>query len=416
MLDEVECRAREAKNAAATLATCGAERKNAALAAVSGELALRSEEIAQANRADLAAAREQGLADNMLDRLTITPARLQAMQDGVRQVIALPDPVGRIIDGFTRPNGLQISKVRVPLGVVAIIYESRPNVTVDAAALTIKSGNAAVLRGGSESIRSNIALTSAIQAGLCAAGLPPSAVSLVETTDREAARRLMTLNGLIDCLIPRGGASLIRAVVENATVPVIETGTGNCHVYIDSAADPEKAVAILINAKTQRTSVCNAAESLLVHRDLEETLLPVLGQKLRETGVEIRGDDAVCRRLPYAIPASESDWYEEYNSLTISAAVVDNVEAAIAHINKYGTRHSDAIVTEDYAASQKFVDGVDSAAVYVNASTRFTDGFEFGFGAEIGISNQKIHARGPMGLEELTTYKYVVRGNGQIRQ
>jgi len=413
---EVESKARLAKEAASVLSTAGSERKDLALSKIIEQLGAREKEILAANLRDVEAARDKGLPENMIDRLTITPDRLETMKAGIRQVISLTDPIGKVIDGCTRPNGLQITKVRVPLGVIGIIYESRPNVTVDAAALTIKSGNAAVLRGGSESIQSNIALTAAIQAGIEDAGLPRAAVSLIETTDREAARRLMTLNGLIDCLIPRGGASLIQAVVKNATVPVIETGTGNCHVYVDSAADPDKAVAIVINAKTQRSSVCNAAESLLVHHDLVETLLPRLGRALRDKGVELRGDASVLATLPYAVPASEQDWFEEYNALIMSVAAVTGVEEAIAHINKYGTHHSDAIVTEDYAAAQKFTDGVDSAAVYVNASTRFTDGFEFGFGAEIGISNQKIHARGPMGLTELTTYKYIVRGTGQIRQ
>ncbi|HEY3328756.1 MAG TPA: glutamate-5-semialdehyde dehydrogenase [Capsulimonadaceae bacterium] len=414
-IKEVEAKANAAKAAASKLATASTELKNAALLAMVDELEARKAEIFDANARDLSAARDKGIRSNMIDRLTITEKRLRDMQEGLRQVAVLRDPVGEVLSGFRRPNGLQVTKVRVPIGVIGIIYEARPNVTVDAAALTVKSGNAVVLRGGSEALYTNIALTDALQAALTTAGLPPASVSLVETADREAARHLMTLNGVIDCLIPRGGASLIRTVLETATVPVIETGTGNCHVYLDRDADPKKAISILLNAKTQRTSVCNAAESMLIHRDVVNLLLPVAGQELRDKGVEIRGDADVCAALPYAVPATDADWYEEYNDLIISAKVVESVEEAVAHINKYGTHHSDAIVTEDYAAAQTFTDGVDSAAVYVNASTRFTDGFEFGFGAEIGISNQKLHARGPMGLEELTTYKYIIRGNGQVR-
>jgi len=326
----------------------------------------------------------------------------------------LTDPVGVVIGGGTRPNGLQITKLRVPLGVIGIIYESRPNVSIDAGALCLKSGNAAILRGGSEAINSNIALVDTMRNAIESVGLPRDAVQLIESTDRAAARRLMTLNGFVDCLIPRGGASLIRTVVENATVPVIETGTGNCHVYVDRSADLDKAVVITINAKVQRPSVCNAAETLLVHRDLAAAFLPVVGAALIGAGVEIRGDDTVCRTIPQAIIAGESDWYEEYNALVLAVKVVDSLDDAVQHVTKYGTKHTEAIVTEDYDAAQEFTDRIDAAAVYVNASTRFTDGFQFGMGAEIGISNQKLHARGPMGLEELTTYKYVIRGNGQI--
>jgi glutamate-5-semialdehyde dehydrogenase len=330
-------------------------------------------------------------------------------------VAGLPDPIGTILSGWRRPNGLQISKMRVPLGVIGIIYESRPNVTVDAAAICLKSGNAALLRGGSEAIHSNVALAHILQDALQSVGLPRACVQLIESTDRAAARRLMTLNEYVDCLIPRGGASLIKTVVETATVPVIETGTGNCHIYVDKDADFDMAAEIVLNAKVQRPSVCNSAETLLVHQDIAQTFLPIVGAKLRAAGVELRADARARVFLPDSLAATEQDWYEEYNTLTLAVKVVDDLGAAVTHINTYGTRHSEAIITENYAAAQEFTDGVDCAAAYVNASTRFTDGGEFGFGAEIGISNQKLHARGPMGLEELTTYKYIVRGSGQIR-
>ncbi len=412
---EVESKAKSAQIASRTLARAGSQRKNDALHRIAESLGRNSDAILAANALDVAKAREKGSADYYIDRLTLTPKRIADMQEGVRQVAALPDPIGEILGGWVRPNGLQLSKVRVPLGVIGIIYESRPNVTVNAASLCIKSGNATVLRGGSETIESNKALASLMQDALEAAGLPRSSVELVETTDRAAARHLMTMNRYVDCLIPRGGASLIRTVVETSTVPVIETGTGNCHIYVDRAADQEMATRIVINAKTQRPSVCNAAESLLIHRQIAAEYLPRVGAALREKGVEIRGDETVTQILPYAKAASEQDWGEEFLALIMSVKVVDGVQDAIDHINKYGTKHTEAIITEDYAASQEFIDGVDSAGVFVNASTRFTDGFEFGFGAEIGISNQKLHARGPMGLAELTSYKYVGRGNGQIR-
>jgi glutamate-5-semialdehyde dehydrogenase len=414
-IEEVEAKAGAAKAAAAELGVASSEVKNAALTAMIRQLESRKSEIVAANAKDIEAARARGTKENLIDRLTLTEKRIVDMQEGLAQVRSLPDPIGEVLGGFRRPNGLLITKTRVPIGVIGIIYESRPNVTVDAAALTVKSGNAVVLRGGSESIHSNIALASALRAALEEVGLPADSVTLIETTDREAVKRLMTLNGVIDCLIPRGGASLIQSVVKNSTVPVIETGAGNCHVYIDKGANLEKAVSLTVNSKTQRTSVCNSAESLLVHKDAAQSILPAVGEALRDKGVELRGDKAACSILPYAIPAVDSDWAEEYNALIMSVKVVDSIDEAIAHINKYGTHHSDTIITEDYNASEKFVAGVDSAAVYVNVSTRFTDGFEFGFGAEIGISNQKLHARGPMGLPELTTYKYIIRGDGQIR-
>lgn len=413
---EVEDKGRDAKAAARQLATAGTDAKNVALLAMVDALQQSETAIIDANSRDLAAARDKGMTPHLVERLTLNATRIADMANGLQQVAALPDPIGAVLSGWRRPNGLQITKIRVPLGVIGIIYESRPNVTVDAAALCLKSGNAALLRGGSESIHSNIALAHVLQDALERANLPRTAIQLIENTDRAAARRLMTLNGFVDCLIPRGGASLIKTVVENATVPVIETGTGNCHVYADKDADLKMALEITLNAKVQRPSVCNSAETLLVHQDIAAEFLPLVGQKLAEAGVEVRGDDRTRAYLPNAVVATEEDWYTEYNALILAVKVVGSLDDAVAHINTYGTQHSEAIITENYAAAQVFTDGVDCAAVYVNASTRFTDGFEFGFGAEIGISNQKLHARGPMGLEELTTYKYVVRGSGQIRQ
>ena len=414
-IEEVEDKARAAKAAAQTLSTAGTSAKNAALQAMAGALHDSQDVILEANGRDVAAGYDRGLTPHLIERLTLTPKRLDEMREGLLQVAALPDPVGVVLSGWRRPNGLQITKTRVPIGVIGIIYESRPNVTVDAAALCLKSGNAALLRGGSEAIHSNVALARALQDAIESVGLPRACVQLIESTDRAAARHLMTLNGLVDCLIPRGGASLIKTVVETATVPVIETGTGNCHVYVDKDADLDMASSIILNAKVQRPSVCNSAETLLVHRDVAQEFLPRVGAQLREAGVELRADGLALALLPQAVEAAEQDWSEEFNALILAVRVVDNLDAAIAHVNTYGTRHSEAVVTENYAAAQAFTDGVDCAAVYVNASTRFTDGFEFGFGAEIGISNQKLHARGPMGLEELTTYKYVVRGSGQVR-
>ena len=414
-VEEVEDKGRAAKAAARTLATAGMEAKNAALQAMAAALGASQDAILEANGRDIAGATERGLTPPMIERLTLNPKRIGEMQAGLEQVATLPDPIGAVLSGWRRPNGLQISKVRVPLGVVGIIYESRPNVTVDAAAICLKSGNAALLRGGSEAIHSNVALAHVLQEALQSVGLPRACVQLIESTDRAAARRLMTLNEYVDCLIPRGGASLIKTVVETATVPVIETGTGNCHIYVDKDADFDMAVEIVLNARVQRPSVCNSAESLLVHQEAASAFLPLVGARLREAGVELRADDRARALLPGSIEATEQDWYEEFNALILAVKIVNSLDAAIEHINTYGTRHSEAIITESYAAAQTFTDGVDCAAVYVNASTRFTDGGEFGFGAEIGISNQKLHARGPMGLEELTTYKYIVRGNGQIR-
>ena len=414
-IEEVEDKGRAAKAAARALAIAGTNAKNAALLAMADALGAHQNAILEANARDIAGAKERGLTPHLVERLTLTPRRIGEMQTGLRQVAVLPDPIGAVLSGWRRPNGLQITKTRVPLGVIGIIFESRPNVTVDAAALCLKSGNAALLRGGSEAIHSNVALARVLQGALQAVGLPTACVQLIESTDRAAARRLMTLNESVDCLIPRGGASLIKTVIETATVPVIETGTGNCHVYVDKDADFAMAAEIVLNAKVQRPSVCNSAETLLVHRDVAAAFLPLVGRRLTEAGVEVRGDERTRALLPAAVEATEQDWYEEFNALVLAVKVVDSLEDALSHINTYSTRHSEAIITENYAASQAFTDGVDCAAVYVNASTRFTDGFEFGFGAEIGISNQKLHARGPMGLEELTTYKYIVRGQGQIR-
>jgi glutamate-5-semialdehyde dehydrogenase len=433
---EVEAKARAAKAASRRLATVGTRAKNDALRAMAEALRERAGEILDANARDLALAADKGVPPHMRDRLALNEKRVAGLHEGLRQVADLPDPIGTVLGGWRRPNGLQINKVRVPLGVLGIIYESRPNVTVDAAALALKSGNAAVLRGGSEAIHSNTALTRVISEAAERAGIPAGAISLIENTDRAAVRHLMTLNGLIDCLIPRGGASLIETVVKNATVPVIETGTGNCHVYIHGGADMDVAAKIVLNAKCSRPSVCNAAETLLIDHEVAvpwgvvrrldgttyENSFGTILQQLHAAGVEIRGcpttrEIAGTQAVGVPVtPATDADYFTEFNDLTLAVKVVASLEEAIDHINHYGTRHSEAIVTRDYAAAQRFADEVDAAAVYVNASTRFTDGYEFGFGAEIGISNQKLHARGPMGLEELTTVKYVVRGDGQVRE
>ncbi len=423
---EVEEKAEAAKNAARKLATVGVAVKNAALLAMADALDTHRTEILEANARDLSLAKDKGVAPHMMDRLTLNDKRIDAMREGLAQVAALPDPVGNVLSGWRRPNGLQINKVRVPLGVIGIIYESRPNVTVDAASLCLKAGNSVVLRGGSEAIHSNTALARIISAAAVGTGIPEGAISLIENTDRAAVRHLITLNRMVDCLIPRGGASLIETVVRMATVPVIETGTGNCHIYVDANAEFTMAKEIVVNAKCSRPSVCNALETLLLHSSMVDEwggeFIAALFADLAEHGVELR----VCERLYPLVSefpvlegkvklATDDDYYKEFNDLILAVRVVDSLEAAIAHIDQYGTRHSEAIITEDYKVAQQFVDEVDAAAVYVNASTRFTDGYEFGFGAEIGISNQKLHARGPMGLEELTTIKYVVRGSGQVR-
>lgn len=403
-----------AKAAAAVLRTAG-EKKRRALLEAAQALRAAAPEILAANAVDLAAARENGMRDAMLDRLTLTEARIEAMAQGVEDVAAQRDPVGRVLSGETRPNGLKIEKVTVPMGVIGIIFEARPNVTSDAAALCLMAGSAVILRGGKEAFHSNMAVTSVLQAALERAGLPRTAVQLVQDTSRESSREMMGLVGYLDLLIPRGGAGLIRAVVENARVPVIETGVGNCHVYVDESADIDMAAEIIFNAKTSRPSVCNAIETILVHEKIAEKALPAIAARLREKQVELRGDDRTRAILPEAVPASEADWETEYLDYILAVRVVDSLDEAVAHIARYSSGHSECIVTRDLRAAEAFTARVDSAAVYVNASTRFTDGGEMGLGAEIGISTQKLHARGPMGLNEIVSYKYVIRGDGQIR-
>lgn len=403
-----------AKKAAAVLRTAG-EKKRRALLEAAQALRAAAPEILAANAVDLAAARESGMRDAMLDRLMLTEARIEAMAQGVEDVAAQRDPVGRVLSGETRPNGLKIEKVTVPMGVIGIIFEARPNVTSDAAALCLMAGSAVILRGGKEAFHSNMAVTSVLQAALERAGLPRTAVQLVQDTSRESSREMMGLVGYLDLLIPRGGAGLIRAVVENARVPVIETGVGNCHVYVDESADIDMAAEIIFNAKTSRPSVCNAIETILVHEKIAERALPAIAARLREKRVELRGDDRTRAILPEAVPASEADWETEYLDYILAVRVVDSLDEAVAHIARYSSGHSECIVTRDLRAAEAFTARVDSAAVYVNASTRFTDGGEMGLGAEIGISTQKLHARGPMGLNEIVSYKYVIRGDGQVR-
>lgn len=390
--------------------------KDAALDAIANALIARADEIIAANDKDIAAAKEKGTRQAMIDRLTLTKERIEGIAEGVRQVKALSDPIGEVTKMWKRPNGLLIGQKRVPMGVIAIIYEARPNVTVDAAVLCLKTSNVCVLRGGSEAINSNVAIMKIMQEAAYGAGLPEGSLNIIEDTSRETATKLMQMNGYIDMLIPRGGKGLIKSVVENATVPVVETAAGNCHVYVDSSADMDMAVKIVLNAKVQRPSVCNAAETLLVDKKIADEFIPKVFKALKEKNVEIRADEASRKIYSDVNSADEEDYYTEYNDYIMAVKIVDGVDEAIAHINKYNTKHSEAIVTNDYKASQKFLNEVDAAAVYVNASTRFTDGFEFGFGAEIGISTQKMHARGPMGLEALTSIKYIIYGDGQIRE
>ena len=411
---EVRALAERASASAHSIALTTAEERNALLARVALELRTAKEEILTANKRDLAAAEENGVPRVMLDRLTLTEARLEAIACAAEALIALPDPLCGA-ESWERPGGISITRQKVPLGVVAIIYEARPNVTADAAALCLKSGNAVLLRGGKEAIASNRAVVTAIQRALTACGISPDVVGLVENTDRESANALMQLRGLVDVLIPRGGKGLIRTCVENSRVPVIETGAGNCHVYVDKAADLAMALTVTVNAKCQRPSVCNAAECLLVHRDVAADLLPRFYEATRAWNLEFRACPAALPHLPGATPATEEDYATEYNDYVMSVKVVDSVDEAIAHIARFGTRHSEAIITADDAAAARFAARVDAAAVYRNASTRFTDGEVFGFGAEIGISTQKLHARGPMGLDALTTVKYLVRGEGAVR-
>lgn len=405
-----------AKAAARPLQTAATETKNQALLKIADALLQNCAYILSENEKDLEAGRKNGMAPALLDRLALSEARVAGMAKGVADVAKLPDPVGAVLSEITRPNGLKIQKVAVPLGVIAVIFEARPNVTSDAAALCLKSGNAVILRGGKEAIHSNTAITKVMRDALRETELPEDCVQLVEDTSRESATALMRLNGYVDVLIPRGGAGLIRSVVENATVPVIETGVGNCHIYIDKDADIQMAVDITYNAKTSRVSVCNAAESLLVHKDIAEKVLPPLKAKLDEKNVELRGDEATRAILPGIKAATEEDYATEYLDYILSVHIVDSLEEAIDHIYRYSTGHSECIITENKAAAEKFLAEVDSAAVYHNASTRFTDGGEFGFGAEIGISTQKLHARGPLGLPQLTSVKYKIYGNGQRRE
>lgn len=406
---------KKAKEASYILGNLSSKDKNDALYAMADFLIENSKVIIEANKKDLETSRIKGTSESMLDRLALNEARIEGMANGLRQVAALEDPVGEVLGMWTRPNGLQIGKKRVPMGVIGIIYEARPNVTSDAAGLCFKSGNAVILRGGSEAINSNKAIAEALREGLKSVGLVEDAVQLVEDTSREVATEMMKLNDYIDVLIPRGGAGLIKAVVNNATVPVIETGTGNCHIYVDEDCDFEMAKNIIINAKTSRPSVCNAAEKLLINEKIAGKFMPIIFEALRENGVEIRGDESLKALDDSVILASEEEWYNEYLDYTIGVKIIKDIDEAINHINKFGSWHSEAIVTKSYEASQIFLQKVNAAAVYVNASTRFTDGEEFGFGAEIGISTQKLHARGPMGLKELTTIKYIIFGNGQIR-
>jgi glutamate-5-semialdehyde dehydrogenase len=413
-----------AKEAFKSLSHADTELKNAALLKMADSLTESMDSILQANSRDIARGREKGMSESLLDRLLLSEARIMGMADGLRQIASLEDPVGGVDKMWKRPNGITIGQMRVPLGVIGIIYEARPNVTVDATALCIKSGNAVILKGGSEAMESNKAIVKTISGACEAAGLPKGCISFIDTEDREAVNILLKLNKYVDVIIPRGSGSLINFVVQNSTVPVIQTGEGNCHIYVDESADLEMAADIVINAKTQRTGVCNAAETLLVHRGLAEEFLPLIAKRLFGKNVEIRADETSLETIRKAglgdagtlVPAVEKDWETEFLDLIIAVRVVDSLDEALDHIYRYSTKHSEVIVTNDYLNSQRFLREVDSAAVYVNASSRFTDGSEFGFGGEIGISTQKLHARGPMGLRELTTIKYIIYGEGQIRK
>ena len=404
----------KARAAARVLASAG-EKKDRALYRIAEAFRKESDTIRKANEQDLAAAKQNGMSQSLLDRLTLTPQRLESMAQGVEEVAAQPDPVGLVLEGGRRPNGLMIEKVTVPLGVIGMIYEARPNVTGDAAALCLKAGNAVILRGGKEAFHSNQAIANVMRGALQEAGLPEDCVQLVQDVSRQSAVEMMELTGYLDVLIPRGGAGLIQLVVKNARVPVIETGVGNCHVYVDQSANLEMAASIIENAKTSRPSVCNAIETILVHQAVAEKALPLIAEKLAPHYVELRGCERTRQILPQAVPATEEDWKTEYLDYILAVKVVDSLEEAMAHIATYGSGHSEAIVTDNYEAAETFLNTVDAAAVYVNASTRFTDGGQFGLGAEIGISTQKLHARGPMGLRQLTTTKFLVRGSGQIR-
>lgn len=406
---------KNAKEASYDLGIASTTEKNKALELMAKALLNNKKEIINENKKDLDVAIEKGISRAMLDRLSLNEDRIEDMANGLIDLIALEDPIGEVVEMWKRPNGIQIGKQRVPMGVIGIIYEARPNVTCDAAGLCLKTGNSVILRGGSEAINSNKAIVKILREAVKEAGLPEFSIQLVEDTSRETATKMMKLNEYIDVLIPRGGAGLIQAVVKNATVPVIETGVGNCHIYVDELCDLEMAKNIIVNAKTSRPAVCNAAEKMLINEKIANEFLPIIVEALRKKEVEIRGDEIVKTIIPDIIPATEEDWGKEYSDYIIAVKVVKDINEAITHINKYSSGHSEAIVTDSYKNSQKFLNKIDAAAVYVNASTRFTDGGEFGFGAEIGISTQKLHARGPMGLKELTTIKYIIYGNGQIR-
>lgn len=415
MTEELLLKGECAKNAAYELVKAPEDLKNNALEAIANALVVNADKILDANKIDIENAKKNGIREAMIDRLTLTKERIEGIAEGVRQVKALKDPIGETIKKWTRPNGLKILQKRVPMGVIAIIYEARPNVTVDAAVLCLKASNACILRGGSEAINSNKALMSVMQSAAYAVGIPEGSLNIIEDTSRQTATELMKMNGYIDLLIPRGGAGLIRSVVENATVPVVETAAGNCHVYVDRDADFDMAVQIVLNSKVSRPSVCNASETLLVDSAIAEKFIPIIFTALKVHGVEIRADEKSKEFSPHVNDATDEDYYTEYNDYIIAVKVVDGVGEAISHINKYNTKHSEAIVTENTETAERFLNEVDASSVYVNASTRFTDGFEFGFGAEIGISTQKMHARGPMGLEALTSVKYNIIGNGQVR-
>lgn len=415
-MGELITKGQNAKEASYILSNLSTTRKNEALESMAKKLLEKSDYIINENKKDLEEAELKGMSESMLDRLSLNEDRIKGMADGLRDIINLNDPVGEVLGMWNRPNGLQIGQKRVPIGVIGIIYEARPNVTCDAAGLCLKTGNAVILRGGKEAINSNIAIIETLREGLKEANIPEDAVQLIYDTRREIATEMMRLNEYIDVLIPRGGAGLIKAVVQNATVPVIETGTGNCHIYIDSECDIDMAKDIVVNAKTSRPSVCNAAESLVIHEAIANEALPVIANALKEKGVILKGDKKSIEIVDYIEETTEEDFYTEFLDYIMSVKIVKDIDEAISHINKHNTGHSEAIVTKNYDSSQKFMQRVDAAAVYVNASTRFTDGAEFGFGAEIGISTQKLHARGPMGLKELTTTKYIIFGNGQIRE
>ena len=412
MLLQLGKNAKEAEN---TLRTISTNQKNRVLAAVADHLVESSEKLLEANAVDVSNGKKNNMPEGLIDRLLLTSDRIEGMAEGLRQLVALEDPIGEITGMKKRPNGLLIGQKRVPLGVIGIIYEARPNVTADAFGLCFKTGNVVILKGGSDAIHSNEAIVECIRETLVSEGVTPDAIQLIQDTSRKTAAEFMKMNEYVDVLIPRGGRGLIKAVVNQSTIPVIETGTGNCHIYVDKTADLQMAADIIMNAKTQRVGVCNACESLLVHESVKDALLPVLAERLKTKNVEMRADQEAMDLMPGAVPATEEDWGTEYLDYILSIKVVYSVDEAIAHINRYNTGHSEAIITNDYTNAQKFLDEVDAAAVYVNASTRFTDGFEFGYGAEIGISTQKLHARGPMGLLALTTTKYIIYGNGQVR-